>query len=323
MTLSLKIYEKTDEGLWDEFCKNSHQATFLHERCFLNYHGEKFKDLSLIIEEEGECVGLFVAAEDLRNSQKVVSHPGITYGGVIHQGKLKGLKMLELFECLRKYYLELGYTKLLYKAVPFIYHQVPAQDDLYALFRVEAVRIRCDLSSSIDLSHRLSVSERRRRSFKKAVKAGVFIEERAEFISDLWKVLEANLASKHDAQPVHSLSEINLLMSLYPENIKCVVARLEGAVIAGVVLFLSPRVSHAQYIASSDLGYSVSALDLVFEHCIDKALKENKRFFDFGISNEQGGFVLNNGLYQFKSEFGGGGVVHEFFEWDLMKYVSE
>jgi hypothetical protein len=36
-----------------------------------------------------------------------------------------------------------------------------------------------------------------------------------------------------------------------------------------------------------------------------------------GISTEQQGTVLNDGLYRFKSEFGGGGVVHEFFEIDL------
>ena len=39
--------------------------------------------------------------------------------------------------------------------------------------------------------------------------------------------------------------------------------------------------------------------------------------FDFGISTEAEGMILNEGLYRFKSEFGGGGVVHEFYEMRL------
>ena len=76
-------------------------------------------------------------------------------------------------------------------------------------------------------------------------------------------------------------------------------------------------VSHSQYIASSDTGHAVNALDMVFEYCIDESTSLGKRYFDFGISNENGGKVLNEGLYTFKSEFGAGGVVHEFYELDL------
>jgi hypothetical protein len=89
---------------------------------------------------------------------------------------------------------------------------------------------------------------------------------------------------------------------------------MDGRVEAGVVLFTSTNVWHAQYIASSEKGYAVSALDVVFETAIDDASKACVRYFDFGTSNEEGGFVLNEGLYRFKSEFGGGGVAHEYYE---------
>jgi lipid II:glycine glycyltransferase (peptidoglycan interpeptide bridge formation enzyme) len=55
----------------------------------------------------------------------------------------------------------------------------------------------------------------------------------------------------------------------------------------------------------------------VFEYAILGAADTGVRFFDFGISNENSGKVLNEGLYGFKSEFGCGGVVHEFYEIDL------
>ena len=86
--------------------------------------------------------------------------------------------------------------------------------------------------------------------------------------------------------------------------------------VAGVVLFTSPRVVHAQYIAAEEAGRATGALDAVFEHCLTAAAAAGARYFDFGISTVSEGRELNAGLYRFKTEFGGGGVVHQFFEVD-------
>jgi len=317
MSIRVRPYNLDDAAAWDDFCLAAHQATFLHSRCFLSYHGERFEDRSLIIEEEEKWFGLFPAALNPEDSLCVVSHPGITYGGILHQGKLRGEKMISALDAIRVHYAEKGYKKLIYKAVPSIYHRPPSQDDLYALFRAGARLIRCDLSSAIDIKHRLPISERRRRGLKKAVKTGLIIREGAEYLPDLWAVLADNLQRKYGVQPVHSLQEITLLAKRFPASIRCVCAVLNDNVIAGVLIFSTSMVNHAQYIASSDEGYGISALDAVFEHCIVSTASEGKRWFDFGISNEKAGMVLNDSLYRFKSEFGGGGVVHEFLELDL------
>jgi predicted N-acyltransferase len=190
----------------------------------------------------------------------------------------------------------------------------PAQDDLYALSRLHAHRVRCDLSSCIDLAHPLALSERRRRALKKAQRAGIALEQGAHFIAELWPVLEHNLAQRHGAQPVHGAVQMQELAQRFPDRIRVVVARHEKRVIAGAVLFIAAPVVHTQYIASSELGHELSALDLVFQHQIQAARDMNARFFDFGISNEDQGRVLNEGLHRFKSEFGAGGVVHEHYE---------
>jgi hypothetical protein len=130
----------------------------------------------------------------------------------------------------------------------------------------------------------------------------------------MWQVLEDNLGRKHGVRPVHSAAEIRYLHSLFPENIKFVVGLLGNEVVAGVVLFVTATVVHAQYIAASAAGYDASALDALLENCIKEARALGVRYFDFGISNEAGGRYLNSGLYQFKVEFGGGGVAHEFYE---------
>lgn len=317
MSLKLHAYNVTDAETWDAFCENAHQATFLHSRRFLSYHGDRFQDLSLILEEEERWVGLFPAALHPADNTCVVSHPGITYGGILHQGGLRGEQMITALKLICQHYVKAGFRKLIYKAVPAIYHRVPVQDDLYALFRVGASRNRCDLSSAIDLQHRLPITERRRRGLKKATKAGVEIIEGSQLLPQFWNVLKEILARKHDVSPVHSLAEINLLAEQFPKNIRCVCGVLSGTVAAGVLLFITPTCVHAQYMASTEAGYAISALDAVLEYCINESHKDGKHWFDFGISNEQSGLLLNDGLYRFKSEFGGGGVVHEFFDMNL------
>jgi Acetyltransferase (GNAT) domain len=318
MNLRLRPLESTDTETWDAFCGVAYQATFLHSQRFLSYHGDRFQDCSVIIEEEGRWVGVFPVALHPGDNRCLVSHPGITYGGIVHQGALRGERMVAAVSEACHYYAERGYAKLIYKAVPCFYHSTPSQDDIYALFRLDARRIRCDLTSTIDLQRRLPLSERRRRSLKRAHQAGTEIREGSEYLPAFWEVVTDNLQRKHQTSPVHSLAEVTTLAERFPRNIRCVVGCLADKVVAGVLIFATPVADHAQYIGSSDIGYEISALDAVFERCIATATSEGKRWFDFGISTEKNGSVLNEGLYRFKSEFGGGGMVQEFFAIDLV-----
>lgn len=314
MSIAIHNYDHSNADEWDEFCKKTHLGTFLHSRRFLSYHVERFKDRSIIVRKEGVITAIFPAAEKPADSEVVVSHPGITYGGLLHAGKVMGEDAIETLQYILNHYNQLGYKRLIYKAVPRIYHQVPCDDDLYAIFRLGGVRVRCDLSSTIDFTNRLSVGIRRKRSLIKAEKAGVMVESGGNLFEEFWEVLKDNLKNKHNAAPVHTLEEITNLVNLFPENINCTSALIEGRVVAGVVTFETPTCLHAQYIASSLKGYEVSALDAVFEFLISRAHKRGKKWFDFGISNENNGTYLNSGLYKFKSEFGGGGIIHEFYE---------
>ncbi len=316
--MQIETYSDDQAEWWDTFCETAPMATFLHTRRYLSYHGERLADCSLTIREGDTWLGLLPAAASPTVSDMIVSHPGVTFGGLVHGGKLHGTRMLEALELALKHFARLGFRKLLYKCVPSIYHQVPSQDDRYALFRLGAIRVRCDLSATIDLNGPIVPSRRRQRSLKKALETGAVVTTAdSAQISSLWSVLNDNLERKHNAAPVHSEAEIRLLAGRFPERIRFVVALLAGNVEAGVVLYIDKGVHHAQYIAASEAAYQHSLLDAVFDHCIAGAMRERARFFDFGISNEDQGRILNEGLYRFKTEFGGGGVVHEFYELPL------
>jgi len=316
--MRVHCFQPEDSQKWDDFCEESFSGTFLHTRCFLSYHGTRFEDHSLIVEDDsGKWLGLLPAARHPIETGVVVSHPGISYGGLLNKGYLRGEDLINAFHAINRHYQTVGFDRFCYKAIPHFYHRNPAQDDLYALFRLNATRYRVDLSCTLDLAARLPTSERRRRSYKKALNAGVVVLEGSDFDHFLWRVLEANLARKHNAHPIHTLEDIRLLAKRFPKNISFIVGMIKDQIEAGIVLFKTPAVHHAQYIASSEKGYSVCALDVIFEHCIAQAMNEKVRWFDFGISNEQNGSLLNEGLYRFKYEFGGGGIVHEFYEINL------
>src|SRR3569832_957139 len=131
--------------------------------------------------------------------------------------------MIEALRAIIIYFADLGFERLRYKAVPYIYHQRPGGDDLYALFHLSGVRDRCDLSTALDLSAPRAQSLRRRRGLATALKQGVVVQKGLDFIRDFWEILEENLAQKYHTCPTHSLNEILNLFSLFPDHIRLVV----------------------------------------------------------------------------------------------------
>ena len=317
MRLKVECYTPAWSQIWEDFLTDAHQSTFLHSRKYLSYNEEKYLDKSLLLKDSDKIIGLFPAAQCVSDKEKVISHPGITYGGVIHSGKVTGDVAVEIWDHILEYYQKDGYKKLTYKPVPRVYHKVPCDDDIYAIFRAGANLIRADLSSAINLHNRKTISKRRERCLCKARNAGIRIGQGTNFLGQMWSVLEENLIKKHGKKPVHSLTEITKLAELFPNQINCTCAFLGNEVIAGVVTYKTTTCVHAQYIASNQYGYEHSALDLVFNTLIVEATENKQQWFDFGTCNENEGKILNAGLYSFKTEFGGGGIIHEHYQLKL------
>lgn len=317
MTITLKKYTKNDFDIWEEFINISLQKTFINSRKFIEYHGNRYKDESLLIFHNEILVGLLPAAMSSSDHNQVISHPGLTYGGIIHAGFLRGSIMSEVLLSICSYFREVGYKTFEYKVIPSIYYQTIMQDDTYSLFQLGAKISKYELSSCIDLYNRLSVSKRRKRGLKKATKKNVKIVHEENLIDDLWPIIEENLKEKYDSKPVHTKDEIVRLLRLFPENIKCVCAKLDESVVSGVIFFTTETVVKAQYIASRKEGLEVCALDKLFDYYIDDSFSKKIRWFDFGTSNSNSGKELNQNLYKYKIEFGAGSVVYSSYVKDL------
>ena len=121
----------------------------------------------------------------------------------------------------------------------------------------------------------------------------------------------------HQTKAVHTASELKLLHTRFPESIHLYVANHDGHMEAGVLIFEYDNMVHTQYMASSDLARANGGLDLVIATIIDK-YKGKKKYIDFGISTEDAGKFLNNGLISQKESFGGRSIVYDFYELKIL-----
>ncbi|MEX0285123.1 MAG: GNAT family N-acetyltransferase [Paracoccaceae bacterium] len=308
-TLSARRFAPDDAEAWNAFVTQAKNATFLHDRGFMEYHADRFQDASYLIEREGELVALLPAN---RREDTIQSHGGLTYGGILSGTSMSASLMIEVVDTLTTQLRADGYSRLTYKPVPHIFHTQPAEEDIYALFRLGAMPVRTDVASAIPMDRRLPLAKGRKSGASKARRNGVEVAETQDFAA-FWEVLTGTLADRHDAAPLHSLDEINLLQARFPQKIRLFGSFLDGAMIAGVVMFDCGPVAHAQYIAAAPTGRDVGALDLLIRHLLDDVFAD-KAWFDFGISTTDGGQQLNVGLSRQKEMFGARSVVFQHYE---------
>ena len=307
--ITIKPYLSENKAIWNEFIENSKNGIFMFNRNFMEYHSDRFIDNSLMFFDNDNLIA--VLPMNIRD-KVLYSHQGLTYGGFIIDEKMKQYKMLECFEALKQYMQANNIEKLIYKTIPHIYHKTPAEEDLYALFKNDAKLLKLEPSTTIYLKNPCKMPKGRKAQISRAKREGVEIQESKDFKTfiDLENKI---LAEYHDTKAVHTAEELELLHSKCPEQIKLYIASLNNEMIAGTLIFEYENVVHTQYMASNKISREIGGLDLLIKTLIDK-YQNTKMYFDFGISTENNGQFLNEGLISQKEGFGGRTTVHQTFE---------
>ena len=299
---------------WNTFVSKSKNATLLFDRRYMDYHADRFEDYSLMVYYKSELYALLPAN---RVADTLYSHQGLTYGGLLMTSDSKTAVVRDAFVAVNNFLRQEGICRVIYKPIPWIYASLPSEEDLFALNNVCKAQVSSrDVATVVMLSHRLPLSELRRRCVKKAWKAGVEIRE-AQDCSVFWPLLEANLKRRYNARPVHSLEEITLLKSRFPQQIRLFVACKDGRVIGGTLLYICARTIKTQYISANEEGRRVGALDLLFTTLLDKCSENGMEYFDFGTSNRPENDDLNDSLIFQKEGFGGRAVCYDTYEYSL------
>ncbi len=299
--------------MWDSFIDSARNSHFFFKRDYLEYHSNRFKDYSLLIFNKKTLISILPANID---NNILYSHQGLTFGGLILNRDIKTIQILEIFELLYNYLKDNSIVKMIYKTIPYIYHKMPSEEDRYALFRLNAKLIRRDISSTIYLSSEFKYSKLRRRVINRAKRESLEIVESNNY-REFWRVLREILRVKYGVSPVHSLEEIEYLASRFRDNIKLYIVKRDNRLLAGTIIYENRDIVHTQYLANSIEGKEIGALDLLIDYLITNIYRD-KRYFDFGISTENCGRYLNSGLISQKEGFGARGVVHDFYELEIV-----
>lgn len=303
------IYDSSMKIVWDEFIEKAVNSHFMHYRDYMNYHSDRFQDQSLLFRDEKSKL---IAVMPANISDGVLySHQGLTFGGILVCQKTNAISLLKIFDSLKSFCEANSINKIIYKRSPDFYYNDIYQDDLYALYLNGANLIRRDLNSTVALYSNYKYSKGRKWTINKAKKECFEVSELKEY-DDFWNIL-TEVLKNHGAVPTHSVNEISLLANSFPENIKLFVVRKDNELLAGTVLFINNEVVHTQYMASTLKGRDTGALDFLI-HQLMSDLYKDKRYFNFGISTEESGRYLNEGLLLQKAGFGARSTVHEFYE---------
>ena len=303
--------DKADE--WNRFVAQSKNGTFLFDRRFMDYHHDRFTDCSLMVFRDG---GLYALLPANVRDDVLVSHGGLTYGGLVMSNRCSAKGVQEVFVSMNDFLRSMGIRSVIYKAVPWIYHQQPAEEDLYALTSVCHARLVIrDISSAIIGARRMKFAESRKAGIRKALRQGLTVSESIDFAT-FWQILNDNLTSKYGVRPVHSVSELELLYGRFPQNIRLFMVYDGEKPLGGTLMFLTPQVLHTQYISATPEGKAVGAIDLLFDELINHRFADYP-YIDFGKSTVSDSAELNEQLIFQKEGFGARAVCYDTYEYDL------
>ncbi|WP_426431010.1 GNAT family N-acetyltransferase [Winogradskyella sp. HB-48] len=309
-------YKPSYKKDWDTFTLKSNQQTFLFLRDFMDYHSDRFQDYSLLLYKDDELIALLPAN---KVGDAVYSHQGLTYGGLIYKSTLQSQEFIGILKTVLEYLSENGIKSLLIKELPFVFLDNQTNNPLaYLCFKLNAQLQRMDMHSTLELKFK-SYNKSRKNGYKRGLKNNLIVKEVDDF-EDFWNtILIPNLDNKHDVKPVHSLEEIQLLKSRFPNKIRQFNVYHNNIIVAGTTIFETKHVAHSQYISGNRDKNTLGSLDFLHHYLLEDIFGD-KTYFNFGISNENNGQHVNEGLQYWKEGFGARSITQGFYMIDTANH---
>lgn len=247
----------------------------------------------------------------------VYSHQGLTYGGFIYKSDLKSEDVINLLKAVLNYLLDNKIKTLELKELPLVFLENQTNNPLaYLCFKLKAQLVRVDMHSVVDLKFK-AYNRSRKNGYKRGQKNNLVVKEVNDF-EDFWnKILIPNLDNKHDVKPVHSLEEIQLLKTKFPNKIRQFNVYHNNIIVAGTTIFETKHVAHSQYISGNTDKNTLGSLDFLHHHLLEDVFA-SKSYFNFGISNLNQGQNINQGLLYWKEGFGSHSITQSFYKFDTV-----
>lgn len=319
MTLSLRLYTGTDEKIWDAFVASSGNGTIFHTRRFLSYHPDgRFEDHSLLIFDNQKLVAVLPAA---KKDGRLVAHPGASYGGVVVAPTLSVVEMGEVLSAVMEYAKTQKFAGIsMLRLPPTSLQRQYAEDQHYWLYQQGYALTRTEMDGAIDLTRvqandvLSSFTGKCRNMVRQAERAKVEVKLSNDFAT-FWPILEGVLHGRHGTLPTHTLAEIQKLHELLPDGFRLLSAYQGKKMVGGIVLVtIHESALYTLYMAQEYAAQKDHPMHMLLSEAIKLGLQEKRRVLHLGVSTEDGGKKVNEGLFFFKESFGCKPVRRESFE---------
>ena len=295
---------------WDAVVLASTAGTVLHSRRFLDYHGHRFRDLSLVGFAAGGALPsmVFPLAADPQDPERAVSHPGSSFGGVVGLAREPRVSRAFLHSAAASLRAQ-GYRRLLYRTTPSVLLRQPDDGLLALLLRVGQVS-QLDLWSVLRLGAALPKRGYWQSELRKGQRRGLHATPAltVQDWTDLHRVISARLGAKYGRALVHSVDElVDLQARLGPQSRGMLIRDTAGTLHAAMwFIDYGTGTLHNQYIGATNAGLVLRAPTFGLSVALEQACAEGFQQFSFGRSTLEDGWSENTDLLRFKSRFGAG-----------------
>lgn len=306
--LRAEAYAPAMAAAWDRVVEAAPGGTVMQTRRFLDYHGDRFRDLGMIVWRRATPVAVFPLAAHPVQRDLAVSHPGTSFGGVLTLSRDPAEARWVLRTAARALAAQ-GFRRLSYRTAPSAVLRLPDDGLLPDLLSLGQVT-QLDLCSVLPLQgagkHRLYWQSEIRRAERKGLRADPV--ETPDQWAELHAILSARLAGKYGKRLVHSVAELqDLHRRLGRQSRAHLIRGAEGQALAGQwFIDYGTGTLHNQYNGASDAGLALGAASYGLALTLEAARDEGFRCFSFGRSTNDDGWTENRALLRFKSGFGAG-----------------
>jgi hypothetical protein len=296
LEIEVRKYEERYREQWEDFIDHSANGTFLHRRSFMEYHGDRFEDASVMVWEGEELVAVFPAH---REGDQIFSHNGLSFGGWIYKKDLNSAYQQSIVHEVLGYYKNLGYSSISIFPVPFFYHQEEVDMDgvLKSLgFGEGGSKEIYVIKAPFHMK-----DKGKKKGVRRANRKGLQVKEE-EVSQEFWQqMLEPMYLEKMEKLPVHSWEEIQELSHNHPGKIMQVSAYMEDRLLAALVIFKHAEGIKVQYSAVNQEGRDSRAMDILMH---DLLFRPGVRYIDMGTANDAVTGEKLESLAYWKESFG-------------------
>lgn len=298
--LEVRPYEDCLKEQWENFIYHFANGNFIHYRSFLEYHGGRFEDASIMVWDGRRLMAVFPAH---KIGNQIFSHNGLSFGGWIFKEGLNNADQKAIVKLTITFFKEKGIRKITIRPIPDFYwkdsNSLGFKD--YSCLGFNSIEEKATFLLPLPAVNRRQISKRWK--IRKSHIKPLEVSESLDY-EVFWNNLLVPLYSKKiGITPVHTLEEICKLKTLFPNKIRLFLVNEGKDLLAGIVVFETAMVAKLQYIASSDEGKKSRSLDYLMDHIIKKDFRD-KKFLDLGTVHHPLTNESVEGLITWKESWG-------------------